>query len=397
MSIPTFIQSPTEKDFVQNPYPFYQEAQASGDLFFWKDYGRVCAVSHNAVNTILRDRRWGREVPSELKNIFSEHIKPFIEVDRHSMLEKEPPAHTRLRGLVVRAFTTSGIAALKQEIALLSNELIDKFPDRDFDLIKNYGEIIPVVIITRLLGIPEYMAPQLLSWSHDMVAMYQAKRNREIEDKAVLATIEFVEFLKEHINRKNNELEDDLLSRLIVAENEGDKLSTKELISTCILILNAGHEATVHAIGNGVKSILESGWNPQALLDPTLVSATVEEILRFDPPLHKFERYAYENMRVFGYDFKRGDQIALLLAAANRDPKAFSSPKSFDPTRTGSQQLSLGAGIHFCVGAPLARMELLVALPILFERCPNIAITKTPTYSNRYHFHGLTELVVKQN
>jgi len=394
MSLPTFIQSPTERDFVQNPYPFYQEVRAAGDLFFWKDYDRVCAVSHNAVNTILRDRRWGREAPSELTNTYPEHTKAFMEVDRHSMLEREPPTHTRLRSLVVRAFTTSGIATLKEDIALLSNELIDNFPDADFDLIKNYGEVIPVVIITRLLGVPEHMATQLLSWSHDMVAMYQAKRNREIEDRAVSATIAFVDFLREHINGKKHDLKHDLLSQLIVAENKDGKLSTKELISTCILILNAGHEATVHAIGNGIKSILESDWNPETLLDPTLINATVEEILRFDPPLHKFERYAYEDMRLFGYEFERGDQIALLLAAANRDPTIFSSPEIFDPNRAGSPQLSLGAGIHFCVGAPLARMELAVALPTLFERCPNLTITKTPIYSNRYHFHGLTELVV---
>ena len=151
----------------------------------------------------------------------------------------------------------------------------------------------------------------------------------------------------------------------------------------------------MHAIGNGVKSILESNWNPKELFEQKTIDATVEEILRFDPPLHKFERYAYEDMHMFGYDFKRGEQVALLLAAANRDPSVFSNPATFDPYRISKQHLALGAGIHFCVGAPLARMELSISLPILFSRCPNIEISRTPQYSDRYHFHGLTELIIR--
>jgi len=394
MAISTFSQSPIDWDFVQNPYPFYETARASGDLFLWKDYDRVCAVSHEAVNTLLRDRRWGRQIPEELRDNFPEHIRPFVELDRSGMLEREPPAHTRLRSLVVRAFTSRGIAALEPGISALANQLIDKFPDGEFDLLRCFGEVIPVIVITRLLGIPEDMANQLLQWSHDMVAMYQAKRDREIEDKAVVATTEFSNYIERHIDYRRNNPTDDLISQLISVENEGEKLSTKELISTCILLLNAGHEATVHAIGNGVKSILESNWNTKELFEQKTIEATVEEILRFDLPLHKFERYAYEDMHMFGYDFKRGEQVVLLLAAANRDPTVFSNPATFDPYRTSKQHLALGAGIHFCVGAPLARMELSISLPILFRRCPNIEISQIPQYSDRYHFHGLTELII---
>ena len=395
MAISTFSQSPIDERFVQNPYPFYEVARASGDLFLWKDYDRVCAVSHEAVNTLLRDRRWGRQIPEELKDNFPEHIRPFVELDRSGMLEREPPAHTRLRSLVVRAFTSRGIAALEPGIAALVNQLIDEFPDSEFDLLNRFGEVIPVIVIARLLGVPEDMANQLLQWSHDMVAMYQAKRDREIEDKAVVATTEFSNYIKRHIDHRRKNPTDDLMSKLIAVENEGEKLSTEELISTCILLLNAGHEATVHAIGNGVKSILESNWNPKELVEQKTIDATVEEILRFDPPLHKFERYAYEDMHMFGYDFKRGEQVALLLAAANRDPTVFTNPATFDPYRKSNQHLTLGAGIHFCVGAPLARMELSISLPILFSRCPNIEISRTPQYSDRYHFHGLSELIIR--
>ena len=255
MAISTFSQSPIDWRFVQNPYPFYETARASGDLFLWKDYDRVCAVSHESVNTLLRDRRWGREIPEELRDNFPEHIRPFVELDRSGMLDREPPAHTRLRSLVVRAFTSRGIAALEPGITELVNQLIDKFPDGEFDLLSCFGEVIPVIVIARLLGVPEDMANQLLQWSHDMVAMYQAKRDREVEDKAVVATTEFSNYIKRHIDHRRKKPTDDLISQLIAVENEGEKLSTKELISTCILLLNAGHEATVHAIGNGVKSL----------------------------------------------------------------------------------------------------------------------------------------------
>lgn len=388
----TLRQSPTDPGFVQNPYPFYDRARAGGDLIFWADYDIVCATTHRAVMALLKDRRMGREAPPEsvpaMAPHLAPHLAPFQAIEAHSMLELEPPRHTRLRGLVLRAFTSRRIAALEPEIAVLAHQLIDRFPSGHFDLLTAFAQPIPVIIICRLLGVPESRSGDLLAWSNAMVAMYQARRSRAVEDRAVAATLAFGDFLTGYIAEKRRAPGDDLLSELIAAEQAGDKLTTGELISTCILLLNAGHEATVHTLGNGVKALLERGLRQ-------IDEATVEEVIRFDPPLHMFTRWVYEDVSLLGHAFRRGDRVACLLAAANRDPVAYPDPARFDPSRRGPQNASFGGGIHFCVGAPLARLELLVGLRALFDRCPGLIAAGPTTYGNVYHFHGLESLPVQ--
>ena len=384
----TLSQSPTDPAFVQNPYPFYEEARTHGPFFLWSDYAMPCTGNAAAVNAIFRDRRFGRESPEPLN--IPDHLKPFYAVEAHSMLELEPPRHTRLRGLVLRAFTSRRIMALQPEIATLTHQLIDAFPAGDFDLLQHFGQKLPVIIIARLLGVPESMSDDLLKWSNAMVGMYMAGRTRATEDRAVAATEAFVAFMQGYVGERRARPADDLITHLIAAESEGDRLTTDELITTCILLLNAGHEATVHTIGNGVKTLLETGTQ-SALANP---DPAVEEILRFDPALHMFTRWAYEDIDVMGHMFHRGDRVALLLGAANRDPGVWDDPDQFDPTRSIKPNAAFGAGMHFCVGAPLARLELQTALPILFQRLPKLRLTELPRYGDVYHFHGLQRLVV---
>lgn len=384
-------QSPTDPAFVQNPYPFYDRARATGPFFRWVDYNLTCTPNASAVNAILRDRRFGREAPPECAPVIPDHLRPFYAVEAHSMLELEPPRHTRLRSLVLRAFTSRRIAALGPEITQLSNDLIDALPADEFDLLPTFAQKLPVIIIARLLGVPETMSDDLLRWSNAMVGMYMANRSRAAEDRAIAATEDFVAFLRGYIADRRADPRDDLITHLIAAESEGDRLTTDELISTCILLLNAGHEATVHTIGNGVKTLLETK-TPAIALSPETVEATVEEILRFDPALHMFTRWAYEEVDVMGHRFQRGDQVALLLAAANRDPGQWDRPAQFLPDRPAKPNATFGAGLHFCVGAPLARLELQIALPILFQRLPNLRLAAKPDYADVYHFHGLKAL-----
>lgn len=384
-----FQQSPTYPTFVQNLYPFYERLRAAGDLAWWDDYAMPCAASHRAVHAILRDRRFGREVPTELATDPPDHLAPFYAVEAHSILELEPPRHTRLRGLVLRAFTSRRIKALTPEIAALAREKIDQFPrDTPFDILTTFCQPIPVIIIARLLGVPDGMAPQLLRWSNAMVAMYQASRTRQTEEAAATAASEFSDFLRRYIDTRRTDPRDDLITHLIAAEEDGCTLSTEELITTCILLLNAGHEATVHTLGNGIKTLLETGTQQ-------IDDAAVEEILRYDPPLHMFTRYAYEEITLYDHTFQRGDQVALLLASANRDPAHWPAAHIFDPTRPVTPSTSFGGGLHFCVGAPLARLELQVALPILWARCPTLRFAEPPVYANTYHFHGLERLMVQ--
>jgi cytochrome P450 len=389
-------QSPRDLGFVQDPYPFYDRARAAGSMFLWEDFGFPCAPGYDAVNALLRDRRFGRE-PLDGWPPRPAHLADFYAIDDNAMLDREPPAHTRLRGLVLRAFTSRRIAALRPEIEQLAEDLIDAFDGNEVDFLPAFAQKLPVIVIARLLGVPEAMSDRLLVWSNAMVAMYQSRRDRGIEDAANQAAAEFAAFLRGYIAERRRVPRDDLLSALIAAESRGDRLSEPELVATCVLLLNAGHEATVHTIGNGVAAILRLGVDPERLFeDEAATIATIEEILRFDPPLHLFTRFAREDVEVFGHRFACGQTVGLLLAAANRDPQRFPRPHRFDPERAGADaHLSFGAGLHFCVGAPLARLELVAALPVLFRRLPGLSLAVPPAYADRYHFRGLERLRIR--
>ena len=388
----TLSQSPTEDAFVQNPYAFYERArQQAGAMFFWEEYGLPCALSYAANWAILRDRRFGRQPPPGQEPDKPPHQACFWAVEEHSMLELEPPRHTRLRALVLRAFTSRRIAALEPQIAALTHQLIDGLEGRSFDLIEEFAQPLAVTVIARLLGVPEERSDDLLAWSHAMVGMYQARRDHEMEVAAARAAAEFSAFIGEYVDYRRARPAQDLITRLIAAEQDGDRLSREELITTCILLLNAGHEATVHSFGNAVKALLESGAGAQALI-PGRIEATVEETLRFDPPLHMFQRWAYEDVEVGRHVIRKGQKVACLLGAANRDPSRWDRPEIFDPARPVQTNLAFGAGVHFCIGAPLARLELQCALPILFARLPGLEIAQAPRYAPSYHFHGLEAL-----
>ncbi|HLH49770.1 MAG TPA: cytochrome P450 [Roseiarcus sp.] len=389
--------NPRDPAFFNDPYPAYHAIRDAAPVFFWEDYGFWCFARHRDVSALLRDRRFGRQilhVASREKLGWpapAAHLKPFLDVERHSLLELEPPEHTRLRNLVNRAFVSRQVERLGPRIAALAHQLIDGFAARgSADLLADFATQIPVVVIAELLGVPAAMWRQLLDWSHRMVAMYQFGVTREAEENAAAASQEFSAFLAAYVEERRARRADDLISRLIEAEEAGGKLSQDELIATCILLLNAGHEATVHGIGNGVKALLENGVRPERPAAPL-----VEELLRFDSPLHLFTRYALEDLDYEGVSLKKGDEVGLLLGAANRDPERFPEPDRLAPSRAPNPHVAFGGGIHFCVGAPLARLELEIVLPILFERLPGLALAEPPRYRDSFHFHGLESLPVR--
>ena len=391
---------PRDDGFVQNPYLAYHEIRARSPFFFWEQYGFWCAASHRLVSALLRDRRFGRQILHVMGREElgwpepPEHLRAFLDVDRHSLLELEPPAHTRLRTLVNRAFVSRQVERLRPRVAALAHGLIDGFEGQGkTELIDSFATPVPVIVIAELLGVPPEDAPLLLDWSHRMVAMYQFGRTRAVEDAASAAAADFAAYLRGLLARRRAAPRDDLLSHLAAAHEREDRLSEGELVSTCILLLNAGHEATVHAAGNGVKGLLEAGLDPaEVFRDDASAARMVEEMLRHDPPLHLFTRYALEDVEIEGAAIRRGETVGLLLAAANRDPARFEDPDRLDPRRDATAQLAFGAGIHFCIGAPLARLELQVALPILFERLPGLRLAAPPRYRDSYHFHGLERL-----
>jgi len=389
-ALPLLDQSPTDPDFVQNPYPVYARARRHGPMLWWDAYAMMAVFDHATVQTVLRDRRWGREVPASRAPAVPPHLEAFYAVEAHSMLELDPPRHTRLRASVLRAFTSRRIAALEPEITALCHKLIDDFPPAPFDLLQRYCTPLPVIVIARLLGVPDTLAPDLLRWSGAMVAMYQANRTHATEVAAGVAAAEFTDFLRGYVTERRARPGDDLITHLIAAEADGARLSTDELITTCILLLNAGHEASVHTLGNGVAALLAAGGLPGSADMPSVV----EEILRYDPPLHLFTRNATQPVTLHGHDFAPGDPIALMLGSAGRDPLVFERPDMFDVTRPPAPHAAFGGGLHFCVGAPLARLEMQIALRVLFDRCPGLRLRETPRYADVYHFHGLEALRV---
>lgn len=386
---------PRDVGFYRDPYRWYSEIHASGaTTFFWEQYGFWCVAGFDDVQALLRDRRFGRApgLPER-----TEQIANWWETERWSLLAIDPPEHTQLRGLVNRAFLSRRIEQLRPRIRDLAGGLIDDFErDGTFDLLTDYAAPLPAIVIAEMIGLPGEMAPQLLAWSNSMVKMYMFGVDSDVEAEADRAAAEFVAYLTGVIAERRADPRPDLLSHMLDAEIDGQRLTEGEVIATTILLLNAGHEATVHTTGNAVATILRTGADPARLFaSDEQAEATVEECLRFDAPLHLFTRYALDDVELdSGLRLRRGDQIGLMLGAANRDPRRFSRPDVFDPFRVDGGNVSFGAGIHFCIGAPLARLELVTSLRLLFERFPSLHLAAEPQYRDIFHFHGLDTVMV---
>ena len=391
---------PRSPEFYQNPYALYAK-YSDQPLFYWKQYDMWCASSFKQVNALFRDKRFGRRLPPALEPVATakthpSHLAAFRLTEKHSLLNLEAPEHTRLRALINHAFINRQIETLRPDIEAFAMQRINSFREsKQTDLLKTYAMPIPATIIARMLGVPDSQVQNLLDWSHAMVKVYTLTQSYEEELAANRAAVEFTKFLQGLIEQRRKQPQTDLLSHLIEAEIDGESLTDNELISTAILLLNAGHEATVHQAGNAIKCILESGLEPAALFStPQQTRATIAEAMRFDAPLHLFTRYTLEDVSIEGIDLKAGQEIALLLGAANRDPHRFQCADSFDPFRKDGGHISLGAGIHYCIGAILARLELEISIPLIFQELPELKLAAAPLYKDAFHFHGLEKLEV---
>jgi unspecific monooxygenase len=396
----TLHLDPRDPAFVQDPWPAYRELLQRAPVFFWRDYGYWVFARHDDVGALLRDPQFGRQVlhvASRAELGWPEppaHLAPFVSYERHALLELEPPEHARLRALVNRPFLTRVTDRLRPRLEALAHRLVDGFGSRgEVELLEAYATPLPLLAICDVMGIPEGAAGELLRWSNDIVAMYQARRDAAVERRAAEACVAFGAFVRARLAERRAAPAADLLGALAGAENAGDRLSDDEIVSTAMLFLIAGHEATVHAIGNGVKALLERGLDPRpALAEPERAARLVEELLRFDTPLHLFTRFVLQDTEIAGIRFARGERIGLLLGAANHDAARFERPDELRPERAPNPHVSFGGGIHFCVGAPLARMELQVGLRVLFERLPRLALAEPPRWRDTYHFRGLEAL-----
>lgn len=388
-------QAPKDKHFYSAPYSFYAQLHEIGGPIYWEEYGFWCLTEFDAVNDALRDAKFARLPPPGTKaNTYASHLNDFADVEKHSLLALEPPQHTRIRKAVNQAFVNRRVSLMATEIEALANHLIDDFEAcGEIDLLKAYATPLPVTVIARLLGVPDSERESLLGWSHAMVRVYTMTQTKEEEVAANKASAEFRELLIDLINERRRIPTDDLLSQLANAKE--DALSDDEIVSTAVLLLNAGHEATVHQIGNTIKTLLSLEYPRDWIDDEKAGDKLIAEAMRFDPPLHLFTRYAQENIDIHeGISIAKGEQIALLLGAANRCPKRFTRADVFNPSRSDAASVAFGAGLHFCVGATLAKLEMRIAVNTVFKRLPNLTLSKTPEYQNSFHFHGLKSLHV---
>ena len=386
-------QAPTDPSFVNDPYEFYRDIRALGDFVFWEDYDTVVSTTHVATAALLKHPSLGRRPFEAPVGIEPGPLSNFNALEQFSLLQLEPPDHTCIRRAAMNGFDKSRIAAMAPDISRIADGLINAFPAQPFDFIQHFAHPFPAAIITRFFGLKDDMAPQLQSWSNDMVAMYQARRSPEIEAKADAAARDFAAYLRQVVTSRDKLHAGDFLSELIRAETKGTLNSVEELLSTVVLLLNAGHEASVHALGHAMHLLADHPDRALAL-QPTHIAGTVEECLRFAPPLHMFQRYVYEDVQIEGHAFQRGQTVGCLLGSACRDDAVWPDGDRFDPLRARRPHLAFGSGIHVCVGANLARLEMQIALPAIFSRCPDLRVVTPPTLSDRYHFHGLQDLMV---
>ncbi|MBB3998259.1 cytochrome P450 [Aureimonas pseudogalii] len=394
----SFRLDPRDPVFFADPYPTYAALRTEAPAATWIEAGCLALSRHEDVSRILRSRTFGRvlspdgsgrpdrgEVPAHLRN--------FQALEDHSLLDLEAPAHTRLRSLLTRAFVARRIEALAPRIVAVAEDLIAGFAGAgEVELVSHFAEPLPVVVIAELIGVPASDAGDLLRWSHAMVAMYQFGRDEAVEQRADAESAEFSDYLHRLVTQKRARPADDLVSALAAAETPDGRLRDDELVSLVALLLNAGHEATVHQIGNGLAAAFTAGIDLAAATStPETADRLVEEALRFDTPLHLFRRFALTETEIAGRRLRPGDEVALLLAAANRDPAIFAAPERFDPEREARAHVAFGGGVHFCIGAPLARLELRLAFEAL-ARLPNLRLAQPPRYGDRYHFRGVERL-----
>jgi cytochrome P450 len=387
----------TDPAVVADPYPAFARARATAPVQWHEELNLWLAFTHAEANAVLRDRRLGRIWRDKEPG---ERFESFNLIHRNAILEMEPPDHTRLRRLISTAFARGHVERLRPWVQDLARSLVDGLLERSggsepVDVLSGMAEQLPVDVIAELLGVPAADRPLLRPWSNAIVKMYEYGRTTEIEDAAERAAEEFVAYLRELAADRRKHLGDDLVSHLVsVRDSEGDKLTEDELVTTCILLLNAGHEATVNVSGNGLLALLQHPDQQRRLREePGLLPTAIEEFMRYDSPLQLFERTATEDVEIGGVTVERGQKIAALLGAANRDPAVFAEPDTLDVGRTENPHISFGAGVHFCIGAPLARVELQATFGALLDRTSHLELGEARRRPE-FVIRGLAELPV---
>lgn len=399
---------PYTEEFAANPYPVYAELRRRSPVFHSEELRMTLLTRYRDIFRALTDKRLGRAEPAEsgaapdnLSRTAALRATELPNYDRYvrvNLLETEGETHARLRRLLSVALSPKRIAGLKARVEHIASELVERLaPGAEVDFIGEIAEPLPVIVISELLGWPVEERHRLRPWSAGIVRLYEKDAAPDDAIRAETACGEFAAMLDELAKERKSSPRDDLISALAVLEDEPGGLTRDELISSCMLLLNAGHEATVNAAGNGLLALcrhpdaLKKLWNA-----PSSMDGAIEEMLRYDAPLHLFHRFASDEIAIEGQVIPRGGKIGLLYGSANRDPDMFPEPDRFDIERSPNRHLAFGAATHFCLGAPLARLELRTLFRSLLAGTSRIELCgEEPEYRPGLVFRGLKRLTIR--
>jgi unspecific monooxygenase len=395
--------APDDLGFVADPYPVYAHLREHAPLLYDDATDHYLISRYADVNALLRDRRFGRTYLHQATHAEMGHADPpewhdpFWNLINAGILDMEPPDHTRVRRLVSKAFTPKYVEGLRPRVQAITDGLVDRVAGvGEFDLLAEVAEPLPVTVIAEMLGVPEADRHLLRPWSADICKMYELNPSVEMQQDSIRASGEFSEYLRTLARERRGHPGEDLVSQLALVLDEGERLTEDELVGTCVLLLNAGHEATVNATGIGWWTLFRTPGALERLReDRALLPSAIEELLRFDTPAPMFERWVLEDVELHGVRIPRGAELGLLFASANRDPEAFDRPDELDLAREPNPHLTFGAGIHFCLGAPLGRQEMVVSFGTVLERLPNLELVREPVWKPGFVLRGLTELRVR--
>jgi len=378
--------------FVANPYEQLKALREIGKPVWHEGMQIFLAARHSDANDVFRNKSLGRIFTDKSPEF---EWETFNWLHSDSILDSEPPKHTRLRSLVAKAFNRNKIEGMRPAVERITQQLLDAIDEKiksgeNFDLIADYAEPLPVKIIADLLGFPESEEHLLRPWSQSIVKMYEVNPSELYQVEAKKAAGEFAEYVRNLAEHRKTNPGQDLITDLAMVEENGEKLNSHELVATCVLLLNAGHEASVNAFGNGMVAALERPDQAELLRKNSRVitETALEEFMRFDAPLHLFERTATIDTELGGVKIEKGQKIAALIGSANRDSSVFERADEMDLTRDPNPHIGFGAGIHFCLGAPLARLEMSVSLPALWEKYPNMQLAGTPVRRPTFVLRG---------
>jgi cytochrome P450 len=395
--------APHDIGFVADPYPLYETLRRETPVLYDEATDHWLVARYEDVNRLLRDRRVGRTYLHRFTHAEMHRPDPpawhapFWELINAGILDMEGTDHTRVRRLVSKAFTPAYVEALRPRIERIVGDLVDPLTGAgEIDLLPTVAEPLPVTVIAEMLGVPEADRHLLRPWSADICKMYELRPSLEAQRDAVRASGEFSTYLRELARERRGRSGDDLITQLAHVVDEGERLTEDELVGTCVLLLNAGHEATVNSTLLGWWTLFR---NPGSLAtlraDPGLVRTAVDELLRFDTPLQMFERWVLEPFELHGIEIPRGAELGLLFGSANRDPDVFDAPDELRVERDPNPHLTFGAGIHYCLGAPLGRLELQTSFAALLTRFPGMTLVEEPRWKPNYVIRGLESLRVR--